>query len=240
MMFTTDLALRVDPAYREITTRWLHNPEEFEDAFALAWYKLTHRDIGPKSRSLGDSAPDQNYLWQDPIPGVDHTLVAEQDVTKLKTEILASGLSSAALVRTAWASASTFRGSDMRGGANGARIRLEPQKDWPANDPVELGRVLEVLGKIQNDFNGEQSGDKRVSLADLIVLGGAAAIEQAEHKAGIDVEVRFFPGAWTPSKSRPIRTRLDFSSLQRMVSAITSPTAVPGLQRRCWWKRQPS
>ena len=194
MMFTTDLALKVDPAYREITSRWLNDPEEFEDAFAHAWFKLTHRDMGPTSRYLGDLVPDQQFVWQDPIPKVDHTLVGEQDVAKLKAEILDSGLSSAALVRTAWASASTFRGSDMRGGANGARIRLAPQKDWAVNDPAELARALDVLGKIQSDFNSEQSGDKRVSLADLIVLGGAAAIEQAAQKAGIDVKVPFFPG----------------------------------------------
>ena len=202
MMFTTDLALKVDPAYREITSRWLNDPEEFEDAFARAWFKLTHRDMGPTSRYLGDLVPDREFVWQDPIPTADHALAGKQDVARLKAEILASGLSSAALVKTAWASASTFRGSDMRGGANGARIRLAPQRDWAANDPAELDRVLDVLGKIQSDFNGKQSAEKRVSLADLIVLGGAAAIEQAAKKAGIDVEVPFSPGRMDAKKEQ--------------------------------------
>ena len=194
MMFTTDLALKVDPAYREITSRWLDHPGEFEDAFARAWFKLTHRDMGPTSRYLGDLVPDREFEWQDPIPEVDHTVINAQDAAKLKAEILDSGLSTAELVRAAWASASTFRGTDMRGGANGARIRLAPQKDWAANDPAELDRVLEALGEIQRDFNSVQSGDKQVSLADLIVLGGAAAIEQAARRAGVDVDVPFVPG----------------------------------------------
>ncbi len=194
MMLTTDLALRVDPAYREITSRWLENPEEFADAFARAWFKLTHRDLGPATRYLGDRAPDDVFVWQDPVPAVDHPLIDGQDTAALKAEVLASGLSTAELIRAAWASASTFRGTDMRGGANGARIRLAPQNDWPANDPAQLGRVLEVLETIQGDFNGAQSGAKRVSLADLIVLGGAAAIEQAAAAAGHDVEVPFAPG----------------------------------------------
>ena len=194
MMFTTDLALKVDPAYREITSRWLENPEEFEDAFARAWFKLTHRDMGPTSRYLGDLVPDREFVWQDPVPAIDHALINAQDAAELKAEILDSGLSSGELVKAAWASASTFRGTDMRGGANGARIRLTPQKDWAANDPAELDRVLETLGKIQSDFNSAQSGDKRVSLADLIVLGGTAAIEQAAGRAGVDVDVPFSPG----------------------------------------------
>ena len=194
MMFTTDLALKVDPAYREITSRWLENPEEFEDAFAKAWFKLTHRDMGPTSRYLGDLVPAREFVWQDPLPAIDHALINAQDTVELKAEILDSGLSSAELVKAAWASASTFRGTDMRGGANGARIRLTPQKDWAANDPAELDRVLETLGKIQNDFNSAQSGDKRVSLADLIVLGGTAAIEQAARRAGVDADVPFSPG----------------------------------------------
>ncbi len=194
MMFTTDLALKVDPAYREITSRWLENPEEFEDAFAKAWFKLTHRDMGPTSRYLGDLVPDREFVWQDPLPAIDHALINAQDTVELKAEILDSGLSSAELVKAAWASASTFRGTDMRGGANGARIRLTPQKDWAANDPAELDRVLETLGKIQSDFNSAQSGDKRVSLADLIVLGGTAAIEQAARRAGVDADVPFSPG----------------------------------------------
>ena len=202
MMLTTDLALKVDPAYREITSRWLDNPEEFEDAFARAWFKLTHRDLGPTSRYLGDLAPNQGFVWQDPIPEVDHTLINAQDAAALKNEILESGLSTAELVRAAWASASTFRGTDMRGGANGARIRLAPQKDWTINDPAELGRVLETLEAIQSDFNSAQSDDKRVSLADLVVLGGAAAIEQAAARAGVDVNVPFAPGRTDASQER--------------------------------------
>ncbi len=215
MMFTTDLALKVDPIYREITSRWLDNPEELEDAFARAWFKLTHRDLGPKSRYLGDLVPDQEFQWQDPIPKVDHRLIDAQDAAALKTKILDSGLSTAELVRAAWASASTFRGSDMRGGANGARVRLAPQKDWAVNDPAELNRVLETLEKIQSDFNAAQSGGKRVSLADLIVLGGAAGIEQAAKKAGVDADVPFAPG------------RMDASQEQTDVSsfALLEPTA---------------
>ncbi len=202
MMFTTDLALKVDPAYREITFRWLDHPEEFEDAFARAWFKLTHRDLGPTSRYLGNLVPDQEFLWQDPIPKVDHTLINAEDAAELKAEILDSGLSTAELVKAAWASASTFRGTDMRGGANGARIRLAPQKDWAANDPAELDRVLETLRKIQSDFNSAQSGDKQVSLADLIVLGGAAAIEQAAARGGVEVDVPFAPGRMDASAER--------------------------------------
>ena len=194
VMFTTDLALKFDPAYRKITSRWLENPEEFEDAFARAWFKLTHRDLGPTSRYLGNLVPDQVFAWQDPVPEVDHTLINAQDAAGLKSEILDSGLSTAELVRAAWASASTFRGTDMRGGANGARIRLAPQKDWVANDPAELARVVETLGEIQREFNSVQSGDKRVSVADLIVLGGAAAIEQAAQRAGVAVDVPFVAG----------------------------------------------
>ena len=194
MMLTTDLALKEDPAYREITSRWLENPDEFEDAFARAWFKLTHRDLGPTSRYLGDDVPDELFVWQDPIPAADHTLIDAADAAALKAEIIDSGLSTAELVRAAWASASTFRGTDMRGGANGARIRLAPQNAWAANDPEELARVLETLEDVQGDFNAAQSGDKRVSLADLIVLGGAAAIEQAAAQAGFDVDVPFVPG----------------------------------------------
>ena len=202
MMLTTDLALKVDPAYREITSRWLDNPEEFEDAFARAWFKLTHRDMGPTSRYLGDLAPDQEFVWQDPVPEVDHTVIDAQDAAALRVEILDSGLSTAELVRAAWASASTFRGTDMRGGANGARIRLAPQNDWAANDPTELDRVLETLEGIQSDFNSAQSGDKRISLADLVVLGGAAAIEQAAARAGVDVDVPFAPGRMDASREQ--------------------------------------
>ena len=194
IMLTTDLALKEDPSYREITSRWLENPDEFEDAFARAWFKLTHRDLGPTSRYLGNDVPDEQFVWQDPIPEVDHTLIDSRDADTLKATILASGLSGAELVRAAWASASTFRGTDMRGGANGARIRLAPQNEWAANDPEELARVLETLEAVQAEFNAAQSGDKRVSLADLIVLGGAAAIERAAAEAGFEVDVPFVPG----------------------------------------------
>jgi catalase-peroxidase len=193
MMFTTDLALRLDPIYGPISKRFHKNPDEFAKAFAKAWYKLTHRDMGPVSRLLGPLvAPAQ--LWQDPIPAVDHPLIGEQDVAQLKAKILASGLSVSQLVGTAWASASTFRGSDKRGGANGARIRLAPQKDWEVNQPAELAKVLQALEKIQKEFNGSQSGGKKVSLADLIVLGGCAGIEAAAKKAGHAVQVPFTPG----------------------------------------------
>ena len=194
MMFTTDLALKEDPIYREITSRWLDNPEEFEDAYARAWFKLTHRDLGPTSRYLGADVPDVEFVWQDPIPDVDFTLINARDAASLKRNILDSGLTTAELVRTAWASASSYRGTDMRGGANGARIRLAPQSNWEANDPDELARVLGALEDIQQDFNGSARGNKRISMADLIVLGGAAAIEQAAERAGVDVQVPFLPG----------------------------------------------
>jgi len=192
MMFTTDLALREDPGFREITTRWLNNPEEFEDAFAKAWFKLTHRDLGPTSRYLGTLVPGEEFLWQDPIPAVDYPLVNARDIARLKSDILASGLTVQQLVNTAWASASTYRGTDMRGGANGARIRLTPMKDWEANNPAELAEVLGVLEGIQTAFNDR--GRRQISMADLIVLGGAAAIEKAAADAGFDVEVPFVPG----------------------------------------------
>jgi catalase-peroxidase len=193
MMFTTDLALRMDPAYEVISRRFHENPDEFERAFAKAWYKLTHRDMGPASRLLGPEVPEVQ-LWQDPIPAVDHELIDEQDIARLKAEILGSGLSTADLVSTAWASASTFRSSDYRGGANGGRIRLAPQKDWEANEPARLARILQALGGIQKEFNGARDGGKEVSLADLIVLGGCAAVERAAKEAGFDVEVPFTPG----------------------------------------------
>jgi catalase-peroxidase len=194
MMFTTDVALKVDPIYREITMRWLDNPEEFGNAFARAWFKLTHRDLGPTSRYLGADVPDQEFVWQDPLPPVDYALIDAQDVARLKRDILGAGLSTAELVRTAWASASTYRGTDMRGGANGARIRLAPQNGWAVNDTAELDRVLGALGRVQESFNHSARGNKRVSLADLIVLGGAAAIEQAAGRAGANVTVPFVPG----------------------------------------------
>jgi catalase-peroxidase len=193
MMFTTDLALRMDPAYNRISRRFHENPEEFRLAFAKAWYKLTHRDMGPWSRLIGPEVPEPQ-VWQDPVPQVDHELIDDMDIATLKTRLLASGLTQSELISTAWASASTFRGSDKRGGANGARIRLAPQKDWEVNHPVRLTRVLPVLEKIQREFNSSQKRGKKVSLADLIVLGGCAAIEQAAKKAGHDVNVPFSPG----------------------------------------------
>ncbi len=194
IMFTTDLSLKEDPIYREISLRFKENPKEFELAFAKAWFKLTHRDMGPRERYIGNEIPDEDMLWQDPVPAVDHPLIDSKDIAKLKSDILESGLTTSELVRTAWASAATFRGTDMRGGANGSRIRLAPQNKWDVNNPTELDKVLKRLEKIQKDFNGSQSGSKKVSLADLIVLGGAAAIEQAAKNAGQDVEVPFKPG----------------------------------------------
>ncbi len=193
MMFTTDMALRMDPAYSKISKRFHENPEEFRLAFAKAWYKLTHRDMGPVSRCLGPEVAEPQ-LWQDPVPKVDHKLIDARDIVALKAKLLASELSISDLVSTAWASASTFRGSDKRGGANGARIRLAPQKDWQVNEPAKLAKVLPVLEKIQQDFNRAQAGGKKVSLADLIVLGGCAAVEEAAKKAGHDVQVPFSPG----------------------------------------------
>ncbi|MGD0734835.1 MAG: catalase/peroxidase HPI [Terracidiphilus sp.] len=193
IMFTTDLALKIDPSYAKISRRYLENPQEFADAFSKAWFKLTHRDMGPVSRYLGPLVPKEALIWQDPIPAVDHELIGEKDIAALKAKILASGLSISQLVTTAWASASTFRGSDKRGGANGARIRLAPQKDWEVNQPAELAKVLEALETIQKEFNGAHSGTK-VSLADLIVLGGSAAVEEAAKKAGHDVKAAFAPG----------------------------------------------
>jgi catalase-peroxidase len=194
IMLTTDLSLRMDPIYEKISRRFLANPKEFATAFAKAWFKLTHRDMGPISRYLGPLVPKQSLLWQDPIPAVNHTLIGEKDIASLKAKILASGLSISQLVTTAWASASTFRGTDKRGGANGARIRLAPQKDWEANQPAELAKVIRKLQAIQKDFNGKQKGKKKVSLADLIVLGGCAAVEAAAKKAGHNVKVPFSPG----------------------------------------------
>jgi catalase-peroxidase len=202
MMLTTDLALRIDPIYEPISRRFHENPEEFADAFARAWFKLTHRDMGPRTRHLGPLVPEEELLWQDPIPTVDHELIDEHDITTLKAKILDSGLSISQLVSTAWASATTFRGSDKRGGANGARIRLAPQKDWEVNQPTQLASVLEVLETIQNDFNSVQSGGKKVSLADLIVLGGCAGVEAAAKKAGHDVTVPFTPGRMDASQEQ--------------------------------------
>jgi catalase-peroxidase len=194
MMTTADLSLRFDPVYEPIARCYLQNPEEFADAFARAWFKLTHRDMGPRSRYLGPEVPAEALLWQDPVPAVDHALVDEQDIALLKGKILASGLSVPELVSTAWASASTFRGSDKRGGANGARIRLAPQKDWEVNQPARLAKVLGALEGIRSEFNGGQAGGKKVSLADLVVLGGCAGVEQAARNAGREVTVPFAPG----------------------------------------------
>jgi len=194
MMLTTDLALKVDPEYEKISRHFWENPEEFADAFARAWYKLVHRDMGPKTRYLGPEVPEEDLIWQDPIPAVDHTLIGEKEIAELKNKLLDAGLSIGQLVTTAWASASTFRGSDKRGGANGARIRLAPQKDWEANNPKQLSKVLKTLEKIQEDFNKAQSGDKKVSLADLIVLAGCAGVEKAAKDAGYDITVPFTPG----------------------------------------------
>ena len=201
-MLTTDLSLRFDPAYEKISRRFHENPDQLADAFARAWFKLTHRDMGPRTRYLGPLVPKEELIWQDPVPAVDHPLIDEHDVGALKARILASGLSIAQLVNTAWASAATFRGSDKRGGANGARIRLAPQKDWEVNQPAELGKVLQTLEAIRNDFNATLSGGKKVSLADLIVLGGCAAVEAAARKAGHDVKVPFAPGRTDASQAQ--------------------------------------
>jgi catalase-peroxidase len=215
MMTTADLALKFDPIYEPIARRFLENPEEFADAFARAWFKLIHRDLGPRSRYLGPDVPAEVMLWQDPVPAVDHELIGDKDVAALKGRILESGLSVSQLVSTAWASAATFRGSDKRGGANGARIRLAPQKDWEVNQPAELAKVLRTLEQIQQEFNGSQSGGKKVSLADLIVLGGCAAVEKAAKEAGHDVRVPFSPG-----RTDALQEMTDVSSF-----AVLEPTA---------------
>ncbi len=215
-MLTTDLALRFDPAYEKISRRFYENPDQFADAFARAWFKLTHRDLGPLSRYLGPLVPKEQLLWQDPIPTVDHKLIDEQDIAALKARALASGLSISQLVTTAWASAATFRGSDKRGGANGARIRLAPQKNWEVNQPADLAKVLQKLEAIQKDFNSVRSRGKKVSLADLIVLGGCAAVEAAAKKAGHDVTVPFSPGRTDASQEQ-----IDVQSF-----AVLEPTAV--------------
>ncbi|MEJ6519939.1 catalase/peroxidase HPI [Shewanella bicestrii] len=215
MMFTSDIALKEDPIYREITTRFLKNPQEFELAFAKAWFKLTHRDMGPKARYLGADVPAEMLIWQDPIPALDHPVIDNADIKALGNKILASGLTVPELVRTAWASASSFRGTDMRGGANGARIRLEPMMNWQANNPKELAKVLAKLEKVQKDFNGSLKGGKKVSLADVIVLGGSVAVEKAAKEAGVAVSVPFTPG------------RMDATQAQTDVSsfAVLEPTA---------------
>jgi len=201
-MLTTDLALRFDPVYEKISRRFYENPDQLADAFARAWFKLTHRDMGPRSRYLGPEVPTEELIWQDPVPTVDHELINEEDIADLKGKILASGLSISELVSTAWASASTFRGSDRRGGANGARIRLAPQKDWEVNQPAQLKKVLQTIESIQKEFNSAQSGGKMVSLSDLIVLGGCAGVEQAAKKAGHDITVPFTPGRTDASQEQ--------------------------------------
>jgi catalase-peroxidase len=201
-MLTTDLSLRFDPAYERISRRFYENPNQFADAFARAWFKLTHRDMGPRARYLGPEVPAEELIWQDPIPAVNHKLIDEKDVASLKGKVLASGLSVSELVSTAWASASTFRGSDKRGGANGARIRLAPQKDWAVNQPARLAKVLKPLAGIQSAFNSAQSGGKKVSLADLIVLAGCAGVEQAAKNAGLAVTVPFAPGRMDASQEQ--------------------------------------
>jgi catalase-peroxidase len=202
MMTTADLSLRFDPIYEPISRRFHENPEAFADAFAKAWFKLTHRDMGPKSLYLGPEVPEEDLIWQDPIPTVDHPLVDEKDIADLKEKILSSGLTTADLVNTAWASASTFRGSDKRGGANGARIRLEPQKDWEVNQPEKLAKILKSLEGIQKEFNASHVNDKKISLADLIVLGGCAAVEDAAKAAGFDIVVPFTPGRMDASQEQ--------------------------------------
>jgi catalase-peroxidase len=215
-MFTTDLSLKVDPSYRKISERFLKNPQEFADAFARAWFKLTHRDMGPRARYLGTAVPAEVLIWQDAVPAVDHELINASDIAQLKSKILASGLTTSDLVRTAWGAAATFRGTDMRGGANGARIRLAPQKNWAVNNPAQLAKVLQALEKIQKDFNKAQARAKKaVSLADLIVLGGCAAVEQAAKKAGHNVKVPFKPG-----RTDALQEQTDVESF-----AVLEPTA---------------
>ena len=215
IMFTTDLSLKFDPEYRKIALRFQENPEEFERAFSRAWFKLTHRDMGPRARYLGSMVPQEVLMWQDPIPVADYQMINAADIRQLKNNIIASGLSETDLIKTAWASAASFRSTDMRGGVNGARIRLAPQKNWDANDPVDLARVLTRLEEVQSEFNGAQSGNKQVSLADLIVLGGNTAIEQAAKKAGRTVSIPFTPG------------RTDASAAQTDAAsfAVLEPTA---------------
>ena len=215
IMFTTDLSLKFDPQYRKIAERFRKNPEQYADAFARAWFKLTHRDLGPRTRYLGSQVPAEVLVWQDPIPAVNHPLVDASDISQLKARINSSGLATAELVRTAWASASTFRGTDMRGGANGARVRLDPQNTWAVNDPAELAKVIKQLEGIQQEFNRTQKGGKKISMADLIVLGGGVAIEQAAKRAGVDVQVPFAPG------------RMDASQVQTDVASFRplEPTA---------------
>ncbi len=223
-MLTTDLSLRFDPAYEKISRRFYEHPDQFADAFARAWFKLTHRDMGPRARYLGPLVPKETLIWQDPIPAAARNRINDKDIAALKAKILASGLSVSQLVSTAWASASTFRGSDKRGGANGARIRLSPQKDWDVNNPAELAKVLKKLEAIQKAFNDKAKGGKKVSLADLIVLGGSAAVEKAAKAAGVDVKVPFTPGRMDASQEQT-----DVDSLR---AARTACRRLPQLHQR--------
>jgi catalase-peroxidase len=237
-MLTTDISLKVDPVYEKISRRFFENPDEFADAFARAWYKLTHRDMGPKSLYLGPEVPEEELLWQDPIPAVNHELIDDQDISVLKEKILDSGLSVSELVSTAWASASTFRGSDKRGGANGARIRLAPQKDWEVNNPAQLLQVLGKLEEIQKEFNDSQlNGKKQVSLADLIVLAGCAAVEKAAESAGHDITVPF-----TPGRADATQEQTDVESFDWLEPAADGfrnyfEPKHKRQQRRCWLTR---
>ena len=234
MMLTTDLSLRMDPAYAAIAKRFMENPEELADAFARAWYKLTHRDMGPVARYLGSEVPAEPQLWQDPVPEVDHELIDARDIVELKARVLTSGLSVSQLVSTAWASASTFRGTDKRGGANGARIRLAPQNGWEVNDPAELAEALAVLEAVQEDFNGSQSGGKRVSLADLIVLGGCAAVEQGARDAGHEVQVPFAPGRTDATTEQTDAE--SFAVLEPGADGFRNFGGRTGSRpRSCWW-----
>ncbi len=232
-MLTTDLALRVDPAYEKISRRFMENPDQFADAFARAWFKLTHRDMGPKGRYLGPEVPAEELIWQDPIPAINHPLIDAQDIAALKSKILASGLSVSQLVATAWASASTFRGSDKRGGANGGRIRLAPQKDWEVNQPAQLASVLKTLEEIQSAFNGAQSGGKKVSLADLIVLAGGVGVEQAAKMPGTRSPCLSRRDAWTLRRSRPMWKAPPCSNPSRTASAITSRENTSSRPKNC-------
>ena len=235
MMTTADLSLRFDPIYEPIARRFYEHPDQFAEAFARAWFKLTHRDMGPRARYLGPEVPAEELIWQDPIPAVNHKLIDAQDIASLKGKILASGLSVPELVSTAWASASTFRGSDKRGGANGARIRLAPQKDWEVNQPEQLAKVLKTLEGIQADFNKAQTGGKKVSLADLIVLAGCAGVEQAAKNAGYEVTVPFTPGRMDASQEQT--DVVSFAVLEPKADGFRNylKAHMPYRPRKCWW-----
>ena len=238
MMLTTDLALRMDPIYEPISRRFHEHPDELAEAFAKAWFKLTHRDMGPVTRYLGPLVPAEPLIWQDPVPAVTHPLVDARDVAALKEKVLASGLTVAQLVSTAWAAASTFRGTDKRGGANGARIRLEPQRGWAVNEPEKLARVLDTLETVRQDFNGQAAGGVQISLADLIVLAGCAGVEKAARDAGFDVEVPFTPGRTDAAQEMTDVESFACSSRPPTGSATTSARARPGPPSICWSTRR--